>query len=177
VVAGRARDSSIGNVPTRAVVCEGKAKGAYCVGEMVPACSAAAAAILNLILAMPADSGVAPTCYTDSTEVAREYRARDRSIDNVPTRRVKEGKGGPLPGRSAAAAGTMQQRAVGVHETRILSPCTDALKNKCYFISGAYKCQTMQLKYDTIYNYSIIPTFSGSYRILKLGTSQISARA
>ena len=99
MVAGRARDSSIGNVPTRAVVCEGKAKGAYCVGEMVPACSAAAAAILNLILAVPADSGVAPTCYTDFTEAAREYRARDRSIDNVPTRRVKEGKGGPLAGR------------------------------------------------------------------------------
>ena len=49
--------------------------------------------LLNLILAVPADSGVAPTCYTDFTEAAREYRARDRSIDNVPTRRVKEGKG------------------------------------------------------------------------------------
>ena len=52
--------------------------------------------LLNLILAVPADSGVAPTCYTDFIEAAREYRARDRSIDNVPTRRVKEGKGGPL---------------------------------------------------------------------------------
>ena len=92
MVAGRARDSSIGNVPTRAVVCEGKAKGAYCVGEMVPRVPLQQL-LLNLILAVPADSGVAPTCYTDFTEAAREYRARDRSIDNVPTRRVKEGKG------------------------------------------------------------------------------------
>jgi hypothetical protein len=99
--------------------------------------------LLNLILAVPADSGVAPTCYTDFIEAAREYRARDRSIDNVPTRRVKEGKGGPLASR-AARPGTMQQRAVGGHETRILWPCITALKNKCYFISGAYKCQTMQ---------------------------------
>jgi hypothetical protein len=28
--------------------------------------------------------------------------------------------------------------------------------------------------FDTIHNYTIIPTFSGSYRNLKLGTSQIS---
>jgi hypothetical protein len=38
--------------------------------------------LLNLVLAVPAVSGVAPTCYTDFTEAAREYRARDRSIDN-----------------------------------------------------------------------------------------------
>jgi hypothetical protein len=53
-----------------------------------------------------------------------------------------------------------RQRISGRFETRILLPCITALKNKCYFIPGAYKWQTMQLKYDTIYNYSIIPTFS-----------------